>query len=517
MSDPIVTLEPTELTVEPGGQIRTQVTVRNPGTVVEGYRIEVLGERPDQGPPTWAQVYPPELRVFPKETGTAMIVFAPPAAGSTAGGSFAFGVKVASSVDAERTAVAEGDLEVGRVFGLQATITPLTSSGRWRGYHVIKYTNWGNTSVRLRLKASDPDERLGFFLRPDEVDLPLGGKAEARLTVRTRKPFLRGQPARLPFEVVGEQDGMPQRQPAHPMVSDPGRPVVNGALMQKPIISRVVVMLAVACLALLAGALVLAFKTPQKKQTFESEGTPSPPTALAAKAVKNGAIQLDWHPAQDVSGYKVLVFQGSTQVGSSEIPDGAQGRFLTTALGLAPSTLYCFKLESLRGKKQSSDSRAVCQTTPAPPKPSTSGSPTGSSGGGTGGQDKSGAPSSSGAGASSGASGSSSAPGSGSSTGPPVQPIAIGQSILICDPLFPDTDPKAQQKAADYADTLSTRLAARALHSTDYPKWMYRGHPIVRPFWAAYFGPFNSTIEGGTIQGNLATNGVTCRFSFPAG
>ena len=348
MSDPIATLEPTELTVEPGGQVRAELTVRNPGTVVEGYRIEVLGERPGEGPPAWAQVYPPELRVFPKETGTAVIVFAPPAAGASAGGKFAFGVRAVSTLDSERATVAEGDLEVGRVFGLQATITPLTSSGRWRGYHVIKYTNWGNTPVRLRLKASDPDEKLGFFLRPDEIELPLGGKAEARLTVRTRKPFLRGSPVRLPFEVAGEQEGVPQRQTPHPMVSDPGRPVANGALTQKPIISRVVVMAAVVCVALLAGALFLAFRQPQKKQTFETEGTPSPPTALTAKAVRNGAIQLDWQPAQDVSGYKVLVLQGPTQIASAKIDDGGQGRFLTSALGLAPATRYCFKLESPR-------------------------------------------------------------------------------------------------------------------------------------------------------------------------
>ena len=44
MNDPIVTLEPTELTVEPGGQVRAELTVRNPGNVVEEYRLEVVGE-----------------------------------------------------------------------------------------------------------------------------------------------------------------------------------------------------------------------------------------------------------------------------------------------------------------------------------------------------------------------------------------------------------------------------------------------------------------------------------------
>jgi hypothetical protein len=510
VTDPLVTLEPTELSVEPSGQVRAEITVRNPGTVVEGYRIEVLGETADQGPPAWAQVYPPELRVFPKETGTASIVFAPPTASGNAGGKFPFGVRVASTLDSERAAVAEGDLEVGRVFGLQATITPLTSTGRWRGYHVIKYTNWGNTPVRLRLKASDPDERLGFFLRPDEVELPLGGKAEARLTVRTRKPFLRGQQTRLPFEVVGEQDGVPQRQPAHAMLSDPGRPLINGALMQKPIISRGVVMLALACVALVIGALLLAFKAPQKKQTFEQEGTPSPPTALTAKTAKNGAVELDWHAAQDVSGYKVLVLQGSTQIASAKIDDGSQGRFLTTALGLAPATRYCFLMESLRGTTESSKTRPVCQKTPAAPKSSASGT---ASGGGAPG--KSGA-ASSGAGGGGGAP-SSGASGSGSATGAPVQQFTVGQAILVCDPVYFDTDPQAAQKAADYAATLSTKFPARALHTTDYPKMRYKNKLIGAPFWAVYLGPFTSITDAGTTQGNLATNGVGCTFAYPAG
>jgi hypothetical protein len=220
VSDPIVTLEPAGLAVEPGSQVRTQVTVRNPGSVVEEYRLEVLGESPEHGPPAWAQLYPSEVKVFPKESATATLVFAPPGAASAvaASGSFPYGVRAVSTVSADRSGVAEGDLDVGRVFGLQASITPMTSTGRWRGYHLVKFTNWGNAPVHLRLRASDPDERLGFLLRPAEVELALGASAQARLSVRTRKPFLRGSPVRLPFEVVGEQDGVDPQRPPQPMV-----------------------------------------------------------------------------------------------------------------------------------------------------------------------------------------------------------------------------------------------------------------------------------------------------------
>src|SRR5262245_1437903 len=42
MPDPVVSLETPALTVEPGGQTTTTVVVRNPGTIVENYRIDVL-------------------------------------------------------------------------------------------------------------------------------------------------------------------------------------------------------------------------------------------------------------------------------------------------------------------------------------------------------------------------------------------------------------------------------------------------------------------------------------------
>ena len=58
---------------QPGGQARVTVTVTNPGTVVEGYRLQVLG-------PTapWAEVVPPEVSVYPQQDVTAAVVFSPP-------------------------------------------------------------------------------------------------------------------------------------------------------------------------------------------------------------------------------------------------------------------------------------------------------------------------------------------------------------------------------------------------------------------------------------------------------
>ena len=128
MADPSVTLEPTRVTVDPGGLARITVTVTNSGTIVEGYRIEVLGEAA-----AWSEVTPSEVSVYPQQSETAVIVFSPPAGSAVSGGSLAFGVRARSTVDPDAATVAEGDLDVGQVIGLQAKITPATSAGRWRG------------------------------------------------------------------------------------------------------------------------------------------------------------------------------------------------------------------------------------------------------------------------------------------------------------------------------------------------------------------------------------------------
>jgi hypothetical protein len=88
-----------------------------------------------------------------------------------------FGVRAVSALDAQRTVVEEGDLEVGRVLDLQGSITPVTSKGRWSGRHQISYVNWGNSPVHLRLTVKDDEEALGFQLEPEQLSVPVGGSA----------------------------------------------------------------------------------------------------------------------------------------------------------------------------------------------------------------------------------------------------------------------------------------------------------------------------------------------------
>ena len=77
---------------------------------------------------------------------------------------------------------------ITEVFDVQAGITPATSPGRTLGRNRVSLSNAGNTTVQLRVDAVDPDEALGFRVRPATVTLPPGGTAEGPgATHRARK------------------------------------------------------------------------------------------------------------------------------------------------------------------------------------------------------------------------------------------------------------------------------------------------------------------------------------------
>jgi hypothetical protein len=237
---PVMSLDATSLKAEAGGQAQTTLTLRNPGQLVESFRLDVVGL--DDG---WWQVHPPELALYPGEDSTAVVVLTPPAEARAPDRPLPFGVRAISTLDPSRGVVEEGDLEIGRVFDLQPSISPVTSRARWSARHTITFTNWGNTPVRLKLAATDKDGRLGFQLTPDAVVVPVGGRATARLRVRPSDPFLRGTPVHLPFQVHGEQPGA---APAGPRsiaqragVPDPTQPVVDGAVLHGPILSKGVI------------------------------------------------------------------------------------------------------------------------------------------------------------------------------------------------------------------------------------------------------------------------------------
>jgi hypothetical protein len=370
--DPVVTVDSDRVSVEPGGQASITVRVRNVSSIVEGFRIDVLGEASP-----WARVLPEHLEVLPQGEGIATVLFSPPSGVAARAGAVPFGVRATSRIDANASAVAEGDLAVGGVALSQAKITPITSKGRFSAKHRVEFSNWGNTPVRLRLEAGDPDNALGFLVAPEILDLPLGTSGHSKVKVRARKPQFRGMPSRRTFRVVGRPllpgQFEPTRGPApQPYGYDPNTPAVDGAFEQKPILGRGLIPLAIVAV-MAAGA--VGFLTSRTRDEAPDESVAPPaPAGLAVSALGPDTARLNWQPGERVDSYTAYTIDPATKDApnptatsvAQEIP-GDQGQF--DVPGLQPGTDQCFQLSAVRGEAISARTTPVCLTMPtiAPP------------------------------------------------------------------------------------------------------------------------------------------------------
>lgn len=481
MADPLVRLDTQRASVQPGGQAQVVVTVTNPGTVVEGYQILALGAG---GP--WAQVLPAELSVYPQQEATATVVFSPPSGAGAPGGTIPFGVLARSTLDPRVSAVAEGELQVGEVFGLQAKLVPVTSAGRWRGRHVLQVANSGNTAATLRFRASDPDAALGFYLQPEVVELPAGGRTSVRISARTKHPFLRGTPVRLPFQVVGEPlDATADAGPttATPY-GDPSRPVADGALNQKPILSKTFVTLAtLLVLGVLGLGAYLLLRHNATPVIAVSPLAPETPAQFAVTATGPDGVTLSWAHADFIDQYHQLSIDPKTNAtfDAKDLPGAVSQVPLT---GLQPATEYCFQLTATRGTATSPPTARTCATTgAASPSPSPTPSPSPSSP----------SPSASASASSSAPSGSASASTSVSVVpGDPVtDPIMQQRWILVLD--REPVDAVAEDDVGATASTvqLDTGVGAAYLKTTTYPRLLVHGAVVTpgvtpAPEWMVY-------------------------------
>ena len=414
------------------------------------------------------------------------------------------------------------------MFGLQAKIIPVTSSGRWRGRHVVQLSNWGNAPAKLRMVASDPDEALGFYVRPEVVELPLGGTATVRVSVRTRKPFLRGSAgaAALPGRRRAGRRRRRAHQP-HPALpyADPTRPVVDAALNQKPILSKAVV--ALLSLILVAGLGLGAYAVIRDRQTDEelAQGGPPPKPVVTVEAKGPDAVVVSWEPIAGVEGYEVYSVDpasGNT-LEQRAIPAGQNGLPIDE---LQPQTNYCYEVSAVGagGQKGPRSDRKCVSTAKAPPNtasPSptpgastqpTEGSPT------TGGSPTVGQPPTE-PGNPPGASSSPAVPPGSVPPGGTVPPaggqFAGGKWIAV--PYLAPVNAGAQPQVDLRVSKLkAVQLPAGSLNSADYPTLTGNATPQV-PSVLVAVGPYDSKeqAQGVCPQIRAATGDPQCFFYQP--
>ena len=190
--------------VQPGGEGVATVTIRNTGTIVDQFAINLLGDAS-----AWARPDPGVVSLFPGAEETISVRFSPPRSSAVTAGSIPFGVRVTSQEDPTFSVVEEGAVQIGGFAAVEARIVPRTSEGKRNAVHRLEVTNTGNSPVTAHVNASDPDELLLFDLEPDSIDVPPGETVSARVKVVAKKSNRGKGSRRMPFQVQVSQGGTP--------------------------------------------------------------------------------------------------------------------------------------------------------------------------------------------------------------------------------------------------------------------------------------------------------------------
>jgi hypothetical protein len=193
----IATLSVAELSVDPGGQATATLRVRNTGSIVDRFDIDIVG--PAAG---WARVEPAALSLFPGAEGTASIVFAPPRTSVPRAGTLPFGVRVRPAADPRGSTVEEGRVTVLPFTVTAADVAPQTSRGSRRGHHQVLVDNRGNAPIEVVVSAVDPDRRLSLAVEPARAVIAPEERAAFGVDVRVDDPFPFGSARPRPFQVI---------------------------------------------------------------------------------------------------------------------------------------------------------------------------------------------------------------------------------------------------------------------------------------------------------------------------
>lgn len=190
------------VTVQPGGEGEAKVLIRNTGTVVDQFAINLLGDAS-----AWARPDPPVVSLFPSAEQEVSIRFTPPRSSAVTAGAIPFGVRVTSREEPDFSVVEEGAVQIGGFSAVEAKLVPRTSEGKKNAVHRIEVTNTGNAPITTNLSAADPDELLVFDVEPESLEIGPGQVASARVKVAARKTNRGKTGRRMPFQVFVEPPG----------------------------------------------------------------------------------------------------------------------------------------------------------------------------------------------------------------------------------------------------------------------------------------------------------------------
>jgi len=262
---PTLVLSEHQVAVEPGGEATVELRLRSHSPVVDEFQIEVLGPGA-----AWTTVEPPTLSLFPGAEGQAQVRFRPPRSWVISAGILSVGLRAVSSLEVDRSAVEECDVEIARYYDVAADLRPRTSRGRLRGRHQLRLHSASNTAVEVALGAEEVDGECRLRVRPRRLVLKPGRGGRARVIVRpAHTPLLGPVFENYTFEASAYPEGGAEIK-------------VPGSMRQSALLPRGAVTIALIAAVLLAGIILLPHLVPRLQIGPVGQVTTTTPTPIVA-------------------------------------------------------------------------------------------------------------------------------------------------------------------------------------------------------------------------------------------
>lgn len=279
-----------ELAVEPGGSVDSEITLRNTGTVVDRYAVQVLGDAA-----RWTTVDPPTVNLVPGAEGSARVTFTPPRSPDVVAGPRPFRLVATSSEDASTSAFTDGSVEVGPFHDVSAAMHPQTAEGR-SGTYQVTITNRGNVPASVHVGATDPQGALDFRISHPAATVPPGRDGAVTVQAQPKNGSLSGAPRPYPFQVVADAGIEPVRPLDAQLVYRPRLPPMSRSWL----LPLRIVLTLLGALLMVLGAFANWFPgvdgtdltyEAYADTVFQAEA-PSPPDAIDTTLVSMGLVPL---------------------------------------------------------------------------------------------------------------------------------------------------------------------------------------------------------------------------------
>ncbi|MDP2329041.1 MAG: hypothetical protein Q8M79_13265 [Dehalococcoidia bacterium] len=256
-----VHLDPDHLALTLGERATVEVEVFNASSIVDEFRVELIGPEVDPIRPEWVTAQPARLPLFPNASGVVTLTLDVPAASQLLAGRHIIGVRVSSTSDPSTAYVEELPVVVNSQPAISVHLEPQMAAGhRWVEVDAV-VRNLGNVPLLVRLSASDPASLIRYELSRTEVDLPADAEERVPIILRARRPLI-GTGTIRPYVVAATVEDRADE------VGAEQQPYVEGARAegqwhQLPVISGRILTIAGAILPMIAIVVAALILRPQ--------------------------------------------------------------------------------------------------------------------------------------------------------------------------------------------------------------------------------------------------------------